>query len=131
MATRRVLIDTSILIEFFRKTRKEKSFLWKIKETSECYISSITLFELLCGVKTEKHREDIKRVTHWLETLYFDDHIAEMAASIFQNLKQHNQLMDHRDIFIAATAKYHGLTIATLNTGHFDRIEDVVLLDLT
>jgi hypothetical protein len=43
MENRRVLTDTSVIIEFLRKEKKEKSWLWKIKETSDCFMSSITI----------------------------------------------------------------------------------------
>jgi len=87
--------------------------LWKIKETSDCFMSSITIFELLSGAKTDKHFEDI----------------AMVAASMFRKLKRNNQIIDYRDIFIAATAKVHRLTVATLNINHFDRIEGLTLLN--
>ena len=129
MDNRRILADTSVIIEFLRKAHKENSWLWKLKETSTCFISSITLFELLSGAKTDKHVEDIHKITKWIETIEFDDEIATIAASIFRNLKQQNQLIDYRDIFIAATAKYHHLKLATLNINHFKRIENLILLD--
>jgi tRNA(fMet)-specific endonuclease VapC len=129
MDNRRILADTSVIIEFLRKAHKENAWLWKLKETSTCFISSITLFELLSGAKTDKHVEDIHKITKWIETIEFDDEIATLAASIFRNLKQQNQLIDYRDIFIAATAKYHNLKLATLNMNHFKRIENLILLD--
>jgi predicted nucleic acid-binding protein len=131
MENRRILADTSVIIEFLRKDKKDKSWLWKIKETSVCFMSSITLFELLSGAKTDKHFEDIDKITKWIETIDFDDEIAMVAASMFRNLKRNNQIIDYRDIFIAATAKVHHLTLATLNINHFDRIEGLTLLNIS
>jgi tRNA(fMet)-specific endonuclease VapC len=126
----RILADTSVIIEFLRKKKKEKSWLWKIKENSTCFISSITLFELLSGVKTDRHIEDSHKITKWIESIEFDDEIATVAASILINLKKRNQVIDYRDIFIAATAKHYHLTLATLNINHFQRIEGITLLDI-
>jgi predicted nucleic acid-binding protein len=131
MVNRRILIDTSIIIEFLRKDKKQKSYLWKLKEENICFISSITTFELLSGAKTDKHIEDITKIRKWIESIPLDDEIAEFAASIFQDLKKRHQIIEYRDIFIAATAKFHNLSIATLNTKHFSRIEGVRLLNLT
>ncbi|MCP4401491.1 MAG: type II toxin-antitoxin system VapC family toxin [bacterium] len=131
MADRRVLVDTSIIIEFLRKTHKDRSLLWKIKTSAECFMSSISLFELLSGVKTPRHREDIHKVTRWIESVYFDDDVADMAASIFRELKQQNQVIEFRDIFIAATARLYNFPIATLNTDHFTRIDGLTLFELT
>jgi len=62
------------------------------------------------------------KITKWIESIDFDDEIAMVAASMFRKLKRNNQIIDYRDIFIAATAKVHRLTIATLNINNFDRI---------
>lgn len=123
----RTLVDTSILIDFLRKKRKDKALLWTIRASDECFISSVTLFELYSGAKTPRHREDIRRITKWLHSIPFDDDIASIAASIFQDLRQRNVVLEFRDIFIAATANVHRLQIATLNTDHFARVSGLVL----
>lgn len=127
MATRRTVVDTSILIDFLRKTNKDRSVLWKIKEADDCFISSITMFELLSGAKTARHVEDIRKLSKWIPSLPFDDEIAHVAASLFQELKQKNEVIEFRDIFIAATAKTHHCCVATLNTEHFTRISGLTL----
>ncbi len=93
-------------------------------------MSSITLFELLSGAKNEQHLEDIKIISNWIETIYFNDEIAELSAMIYRNLKRDNQLIEFRDIFIAATAKHHKFSLATLNVKHFDRIQGLTLYDV-
>lgn len=87
MADRRVLVDTSIVINFLRKSRKETSVLWKIRKQAPCFMSSVTLFELLSGAKTERHFKDIEKLTKWVESVSFDDAIANTAASMFRDLK--------------------------------------------
>lgn len=82
MEHRGILIDTSIIIDFLRKEKKKKSLLWQIRETSVCFMSLITLFELLSGAKTDKQFEDINRIIKWIDSLSFNDYIAEVAASI-------------------------------------------------
>ena len=93
-----------------------------------CYMSSITLFELLSGVKTEQHLHDITTLRKWIIPLFFDDDISETAAKIFRELRTINQLIDYRDIFIAATANVHACYVATLNREHFERISGIRLL---
>jgi len=99
----RILADTSVIIDFLRKNKKEK--LWEIQESFTCFMSSITLFELLSGAKTDRHLEDIDKITKWIESIEFDDEIATVAALMLRNLKERNQIIDYRDIFIAATAR--------------------------
>lgn len=93
-------------------------------------MSSVTLFELQCGAKTEKHFEDILKLRRWIDTVSFDDEVAEISSKIYQSLKRDNMMIEFRDIFIAATAVAMNLHVATLNRKHFERISDIVLLEI-
>ena len=130
MDNRRTLVDTSVIIDFLRKKHKDRSLLWSIKASDVCFISSMKLFELLSGAKTPRHVEDIRKITKWMTSLPFDDDIANVAASIFQELTQNNVIIEFRDIFIAATAKVHNFRVAKLNTEHFGRIAGLELFPL-
>lgn len=102
--------------------------LWRIKEDYNCFMSSVTLFELYCGAKTDRHFLDISKLCIWIRTIPFDDKIAELSSTIYGQLKSENKMIEFRDIFIAATAIAEGLYAATLNRGHFERIKDLDLL---
>ena len=128
MANRRVLVDTSVIIDFLRKSKKEDAWLWQLQETSRCYMSVITLFELLSGAKTEQHIQDIAKLRKMRMDYLVADGFSETAAMIFRELKNMNQVIEYRDIFIAATAKIHHCQVATLNVEHFARIQGVELL---
>jgi predicted nucleic acid-binding protein len=128
METYRVLTDTSVIIDFLRKENKEKAILWKIRERNECFMSSVTFFELQCGVKTARHIEDIDRLCRWIKSIPLDNEIAEIASIIYHDLKRKNEIIEFRDIFIAATAIAENFCVATLNQKHFERIKDVTLL---
>jgi len=125
MVNPRVLTDTSVIIDFLRKKNKRNSVLWRIRENNAYFMSSVTLFELQCGAKTEKHSED-----KWIRTIPFDNEIAEISSIIYQHLKWEHKLIEFRDIFIAATAIAENLCVATLNAKHFERIKDIDLLKI-
>ncbi len=131
MAHRRILVDTSVFIDFLRKDKKDNTILWYLQENYSCTMSSVTLFELLCGAKTEKHLADVNTLAKWIESLPFDDLVAENAATFFRELKAKNKLIEFRDIFIAATAYEHNLSIATLNRKHFENLEHITLVELS
>ena len=57
--------------------------------------------------------------------LPFDSRAAAKASSIFKDLKSKNQIIEFRDIFIAATAIANDLPISTLNVAHFKRVKDL------
>ena len=57
--------------------------------------------------------------------LPFDSKVAVRASSIFKDRKSKNQIIEFRDIFIAATAIANNLPISTLNVAHFNRVKDL------
>ena len=113
-----VLVDTSIIIEYLRKINKEKTLFWKIINTYECYISSVTVFELYSGAKEYSHKEALDIVLSHLNILPFDTEQAKISASLSQKLKAKNKLIEFRDIFIASSAIAKQIPLATLNKKH-------------
>ena len=126
MARRRILIDTSILIDHLRKKRKDKTRFFELTRDYDCVISSITEFEFLVGSRRKSH-EFTKALLAKLPVLPFDSACAEKAVEIHRKLKAKNQLISLPDIFIAATAMVHDLPLQTLNLKHFERIENIKL----
>jgi predicted nucleic acid-binding protein len=121
-----ICLDTSVLIEFFRKTNKEKSFLFELnKQHSLFAVSSITVFEIYCGTT------DVQSL-FWdsffsnVVMLPFDDIASKEAARIYQLIK--GNMIDIPDLFIGATALVNGLALATLNEKHFTRIPHLQLI---
>ncbi len=129
MANQRILTDTSVIIDFLRRKNKEDSLLWKIREQYLCFMSVITLFELLAGAKTERHINDVEIIKRWIPVIEFDAKIAVLSSRIFKELRAKNRLIEFRDIFIAATAIQHDFYLATLNKKHFLRIENINLFN--
>ena len=128
MVDRRVLIDTSILIEYFRKKNKKATRLYKLVESNYSIVtSSICYFEYLAGSK-----EDIfdKLLFEYIGIIAFDAHQAKTAAALFRALKSKNELIEFRDILIASSAISNNLPISTMNTKHFNRIEDLMILEI-
>ncbi len=126
MEDRNILVDTSIIIEFLRKKKKQNTYLWKLKELGfNCFISTITVFELYAGAITERHKEDLKRLLKWMEIIPFTNEIAQRSAEFYKELRFNNQLIEFRDIFIGATALEKKLPMITLNEGHFKRIKGI------
>jgi predicted nucleic acid-binding protein len=51
-----------------------------------------------------------------------DEAVAYRAAEVQASLRPTSQMLDLRDLLIAATALVHGLSICSLNTEHFRRV---------
>lgn len=128
MADKKLMIDTSILIEYFRKSDKANSrLLAHFKQYNQLYISSITEFEVYNGA-TDLHKQFWEGMLLRLIILDFDGKAARQAAEIVGQMKTKRKNIDKPDLFIAATAIVHGLTFDTLNLKHFVHIDNLDLL---
>jgi len=123
-----ILLDTSILIELFRKKIKSRSTYFQLLETySEFAISTITYFEIGVGSKGS----DMNFWNQFLENfeIYpFDQKASVQAIEIFQYLKVNNRRIDFADLQIAATAISRNLPLSTLNKKHFEIIPNLEVL---
>lgn len=123
-----MVIDSTIFIEHLRAPDKKKTTLSQIAGNDVLYLSAVTLYELYIGAPSGEKQNDIKLLTEGLIVLPFTDGIAVHAATIYRNLKKLNQLIEFRDIFIAATCVINNMPLKTLNKKHFDRIQGLMVL---
>lgn len=130
MEHRKVLIDTSIIIDHLRKRDKQKSMLFNIADRFDLFVSSITVFELFAGATDERKKKDVENIISTTEVISFSTDIAKGAGELYISLRKENRILEIRDIFIAATAVTFNLPIVTLNKDHFERIKKVELLSL-
>jgi tRNA(fMet)-specific endonuclease VapC len=90
-------------------------------------ISAITKFEILSGANPNQ-------LTFWGNVLQaiaiipFDEISVDTAVTTNSALKKKRKQIDLADLFIAATAVAHGLSIATLNKKHFERIDMLTIV---
>jgi len=120
-----MVVDTGIFIEHLRAKDKTSTTLAKISDEPQLFISAVSLYELYMGATTSEKTQDIRLITEDLTVLPFTEEIAIKAAQIYHRLKQRNEIIEFRDIFIAATCLVNGLPIATLNKKHFKRVDDL------
>ena len=123
-----ILLDSSILIELFRKQDKAKTLFYKLSQTSEeLCISSITNYEIGIGNR-KSHIEYWESLCENLRILPFDKACSNSAISIYLELLKANKMIDLADILIGATAVTYSIPIATLNVKHFDRIKGLEII---
>lgn len=114
-----MVIDTSVFIEFLRSKQKSNTTLFSLPDDIDYSVSAVTPFELYMGATSVGKRKDIEVLTGGLNLLPFDDEIAITAGEIYHDLRMRNQMIEFRDIFIAATCIVHKLPLATLNKKTF------------
>ncbi|MDR2962926.1 MAG: type II toxin-antitoxin system VapC family toxin [Bacteroidales bacterium] len=123
-----VCLDTSILIDFYRKIDKSKSVFFKLTETySSFVVSAITEYELYLGNSDEQNIFWNKFFAH-ITVLPFDTQAVKKAVEIYKQLRYDNKLIEIPDILIAATTLQHNVPIATLNKKHFERIKGLQIV---
>jgi predicted nucleic acid-binding protein len=124
-----ILLDTSILIDFFRKTEKDNSEWMKLENRGFRFaISVISKYETLSGVPKEQ-LPFWNRVFGYLSVLSLDESCVDTAIRINTQLKRKRKQIDLPDLFIAATAANFNLPIATLNKKHFERVPNLTVLN--
>ena len=125
-----ICLDTSILIDFFRKEKKENSLFFRLTQQYRIFtVSVITDYEIFVGSNQEQ-QEFWENFFSRIVVLPFDSASSQMAVQIFKDLKAKYKLIEIPDIFIAATAIQNNLPLATTNLKHFDRIEGLELVSM-
>ena len=129
MADNVILVDSSILIDYYRKINKANA-VWVslIDKGYEFAISAITKYELYSGATQSQ-------ITFWdsiltaISVIPFDEGCVDTAVQINAVLKQKRKQIDLADLFIAATAMTNNLPITTLNKKHFERIDGLSVVE--
>ena len=127
MAPYVMVIDSNIFIEHLRAKDKHKTILFSLSDQPKLCISAVTLYELYMGATSHEKKKDIQLLIDGMTILPFDDAVALRASEIYHELRNINQLIEFRDIFIAATCLVYNFALKTVNTKHFKRIPGIVL----
>jgi tRNA(fMet)-specific endonuclease VapC len=128
MADNIILVDTSILIDYFRKPDKTKSKLISLIRTGYRFqISSITEYEIFAG-STPTQQGFWEELLKKTEVLSFNKGTAQIAVQLNSDLKVKRQQIAIADLFIAAIAIENNIAFATLNLKHFDRIAQLKIV---
>jgi len=129
MADKIILADTSILIDYFRKTDKVNSVMIALFDQGfDFSISAITHYEIYSGA-TALQLPFWTNLLSRTKVLPFDEAVAQTAVDINTILKLKRKQIGIADLFIAATAISNHLSLATLNKKHFDRIDGLTIVE--
>ena len=117
------LLDTSVLIELFAK---DKNVLARLETAESTFIPSIALGELHYGARkssrSEKNLEQLEKLASQAVILPCDAETSYWYGSVKDGLRRTGQPIPENDIWIAAMALQHGLTVATRDN-HFQAVE--------
>ena len=125
-----IVLDTSVISEIFRPSPNPGVVRWLTSLTGDVAITSITLAELLAGVRRlpDGRRKDdlVQRINAAVEPyrgsralLPFDDLAAERYADVLLARQSAGAPISTADAQIAAICLAHGATCATRNLKDF------------
>lgn len=127
---KKVLLDTSLLIDFLRRKDKEKSLLVAvIQQGYSPAISIITHTELFAGKsiwQKKRAKRELGKLLSGLEIILFNQKVSQLAGKL--RAKYNLNLLD---TIIAAEAITSRLSLATLSLKDFKKVKGLKLLKLT
>ncbi|MFN7835353.1 MAG: type II toxin-antitoxin system VapC family toxin [Burkholderiaceae bacterium] len=124
----RYLLDTNVVSEL-RKQRSHGGVVAWLEsiEDAQLYLSAVTLGEIQAGIELTREQDPgrAQEIEAWLELLADAYNVLPMDAAIFRawaRLMHRKSDTLYEDAMIAATAKVHGLTVATRNVSDFNAL---------
>jgi tRNA(fMet)-specific endonuclease VapC len=125
----RYMLDTDISSYIMKRTHPHILQRLQRTEVSDVCISVITKSELMYGVEVSPRQKQDKAVLDefllYVEVLDLPGEAALEYAQIRGTLKLQGAMIGANDLFIAAHARYLGLTLVTNNTREFGRVRDL------
>lgn len=124
------LLDTNVIIEVLRGN---DDIINKIEGIGQknCFISEITLAELLYGAvrgNKQKNFKDVEQIEKEFNVLPIRPAFREYSEAR-NYLRLNGTPIDHMDLFVASVAIHNSLTLVTHNTKHFQRIPNLKIED--
>ncbi len=122
------LLDTNICV--YAISRKDQNVIDNIENNLDnIYLSSITLSELVYGVKKSRRRDfNILNLTKFIlpfEILSYDKKAADAYGEIRVDLESKGTPIGSLDSLIAAHALSNDMTLVTNNVREFERVQDL------
>lgn len=119
------LFDTNICIYYLKGKYNLKA---KVAEVGpeNCYISEITLAELMYGVECsaniERHKNDIDELLEWMTVLPIRPTLWSFAK-VKAKLRKAGNIIDNFDLMIGVTALHYNMVMVTENVKHLNHIQ--------
>jgi predicted nucleic acid-binding protein len=127
------LLDTNIVSQRIKPNPDEKVVGWLSRlPDSDSFLSVVSILELRTGIDLLPAGRKRRDLESWLvdsvrrgyrgRILPVSEEVADMCGRLIAKAKSEGSTPDVNDALIAATARVHGLTVATLNRTHFERL---------
>lgn len=122
----KILADTSVWIEFFKKESEIGDKLSSLLAEGSVTICGIVIFELLQGIKSDKEKSIILNAISELPYIEMDSSLWQKSAMLAASLRRKGITLPLSDVIIASISLEHNLSIFTLDK-HFDGIPEITI----
>jgi tRNA(fMet)-specific endonuclease VapC len=130
-ASGKFLLDTNIIIALLEG---EASVLSNLEQAQQVFVPAIALGELFFGAaKSGRGAENTAKIEHFASgraIVLCDVDVAREYGRLKQELKEKGRPIPENDIWIAATARRHNMTLVTRDA-HFGEVADLRTTDWT
>jgi len=117
----KTIVDTSALIAYLRR-EPPGEIVYRLLEEEAAVLPAVCVFELLAGVRSEKHIQQRRQLLDLLEIAEINREMSEKAAELFTALHSKGITIDNEDLLIAASSITLNLPLLTVNKKHFSHI---------
>jgi predicted nucleic acid-binding protein len=126
------LLDTNVISELRKPSCDPNVKAWSDGQPAESFfLSAVTLAEIRYGIEQQKNPAFRNALLTWLDQNlrpWFSGRILDVDEDVILEWrrlvaigKKKGVVFSQPDLFIAATAKVHGLTVATRNVADFEQ----------
>ena len=135
----KILLDTDVVSQLTKDVPHPRAYAWlRGAIDADLHLSVISVEEIREGIEMMDPGYKRRRLDRWLVDEVLTDYrerilpigieIADLCGRILAAEEKLGFHPDVSDAYIAATARVHGMLVATLNRNHFKRL-DVELVE--
>ena len=122
----KVILDTTVLVDFIRNKEDATSFVRNLSEKYEICTTDINVFELYYGAylskQIDKNVAAIKGLINTLIVFSTTEEGMEISAKLLADLDKKGQKIEIKDVLVAGICLLNSCPIATQNSKHFERM---------
>jgi tRNA(fMet)-specific endonuclease VapC len=124
-----VVVDTDLVIDFLRGRGPGAALVRTLLQERRLRLTTVTGFELRMGTDFLDRRDDILRLFR-SRSLPLDLSSALQAGRVSATLRAEGRNIGFADCLQAGICIRYGLAFATRNRTHFERVDDLELLEV-
>ncbi len=120
--SRKILLDTDVLIDFFRGNNKASAFIGT--HSNRIILSSIVVAELYAGVRGDAEQSALENFISLFKVIPVNTELAKLGGLYKRDYgKSHG--IGLADAILAATAEVEDADLKTFNTKHYPMIKNL------